>query len=267
MELFLHHLQNLAMVGVVFVPLELLRPAWSRERYLRDQWTTDMTFALVNVVFIALGLVSMLAIGMAAGVAWIPGVQAWVSGQPLWAQVVGGVLVADLCWYWSHRLAHRVPLLWRFHAIHHSIEHMDWMAGHRVHPLDQTLTRGSGLMALSFLGLAPEAFAIVGLVFLWHGAVHHANLRFRGGFLRHIIVFSEFHHWHHANHLEAYDRNFAAHFSFLDRLFGTWFESNGDPEKLGIPEPIPVGYVDMLLYPFKPKPEAPQAEAAADAAS
>jgi len=267
MEFLLHHLQNLLMIGVVFVPLELLFPAWKREHYLRDQWRTDMTFALVNVFFIAVGLILMLAAGMAAGSALIPGAQAWIAGQALWAQVLFGVLVADLCWYWTHRLAHRVPLLWRFHAIHHSIEHMDWMAGHRVHPLDQIVTRGSSLFAMSFLGIAPAAFAIVGLVFLWHGPVHHANLRFRGGFLRHIIVFSEFHHWHHANHREAYDRNFAAHFSFLDRLFGTWFESNGEPEKMGIPERIPVGYVDMLLYPFKSHPIAPEAEAAADAAS
>ncbi len=263
MDFVLHHLQNIAMIAAVFVPLELLRPAWGRERYLRPEWTVDMTFAFVNVALVGLGLVLAMASGLALGQAVLPGVQAAFAGIWLPAQVLLGVLVADLCWYWTHRMAHRVPLLWRFHAIHHSIQHMDWMAGHRVHPLDQVLTRGSGLFTLALLGLSPEAFAIVGLVFLWHGPLHHANLRFRGGWLRHVIVLSEFHHWHHANHAEAYDKNFAAHFSFLDRLFGTWYESHGDPDVLGIPEPIPVGYVDMLLHPFRRHPADPDEGAAA----
>jgi sterol desaturase/sphingolipid hydroxylase (fatty acid hydroxylase superfamily) len=261
MEYVLEHLEHLLVLGLVFTPLELLFPERRRERYLREKWTLDMTFALLNVVFIAVGLVALLVLGNVVGGALVPGVRAWVGVQSLWLQVPAALLITDFLWYWTHRIAHTVPFLWRFHAVHHSIEMMDWMAGHRVHPVDQILTRGSGLLVLSLLGFAPAAFAITGGIFMWQGALEHSNLPIRGGVLRHVIVFPEFHHWHHADHPEAYDTNFGGHFSFFDRLFGTWFESDGPPERYGCDTKVEGGFVDLLFFPIRrPAPATAAAE-------
>ncbi len=257
MQFVLEHLQRLVLVGLVFTPLELLLPERRREKLLRPKWALDLTFALFNVALIAPGIVGVIVLGDAIGEALFPGVQGWVAAQSLWLQVPAALLLTDFCWYWTHRLAHTVPFLWRFHAVHHSIESMDWLAGSRVHPADQVLTRSSGLLVIAALGVSPEAFAITGAMFRWQGALEHSNIPFRGGMLRHIIVFPEFHHWHHADHEPAYDTNYGGHFSFFDRLFGTWFETHGPPERYGSSTTIDGGFVDMLLFPFRrPAPQA-----------
>ena len=51
------------------------------------------------------------------------------------------MLLSDLCVYWGHRLQHNNAFLWRFHSIHHSAEHLDWLAAHREHPIDTIYTR------------------------------------------------------------------------------------------------------------------------------
>src|SRR5207244_4660032 len=65
-----------------------------------------------------------------------------VASQPWWLQAVEVVLLSDLFVYWGHRLQHRVGFLWRFHAVHHSAEHLDWLAAHREHPADTIYTVG-----------------------------------------------------------------------------------------------------------------------------
>ena len=74
---------------------------------------------------------------------WQPeGLQRFVSGQPLWLQFLAIIFVADFSQYWIHRAFHRVPWLWRVHAVHHSSRVMDWMAGSRLHLFDVIAPRG-----------------------------------------------------------------------------------------------------------------------------
>ncbi|HTT98577.1 MAG TPA: hypothetical protein VMF58_11050, partial [Rhizomicrobium sp.] len=62
----------------------------------------------------------------------------------------------------------------------------------------------------------------------------------------------EFHHWYHSNEHAARDRNFAAIFSLWDVAFGTVFLPGDAPRVYGIDEPVPPGYADQLLHPFRP---------------
>ena len=71
---------------------------------------------------------------------------------PLPIQFVGAILVADLTQYWVHRAFHSWPVLWRFHAIHHSAEAMDWLAGSRLHLVDAIVTRGLTYVPIYVLG-------------------------------------------------------------------------------------------------------------------
>ena len=77
-----------------------------------------------------------------------------IAARPIWLQVITVVIIADLGFYLAHRLFHAVPWLWHFHAVHHSIEEMDWLAAHRVHPVDQIVTKGASLVPVFVLGFS-----------------------------------------------------------------------------------------------------------------
>ncbi|TIU26733.1 MAG: sterol desaturase family protein, partial [Mesorhizobium sp.] len=146
-----------------------------------------------------------------------------VSSQPLWLQLIEIIVIADVGLYWAHRAFHAVPFLWRFHAIHHSIEELDWLAGHRIHPVDQILTKSVSLVPVFLLGFSNSAIALFALIFQAHALLLHANVRLNIGPIRWLIASPQFHHWHHANERAAYDKNFAAQLSFIDKLFGTMY--------------------------------------------
>jgi sterol desaturase/sphingolipid hydroxylase (fatty acid hydroxylase superfamily) len=83
-----------------------------------------------------------------------------VAALPVWVQIPAVILLSDLGFYWTHRMFHAVPWLLRFHAIHHSIEELDWLAAARVHPLDQILTKGVSLVPVFALGFSEMAIGV-----------------------------------------------------------------------------------------------------------
>jgi lathosterol oxidase len=134
--------------------------------------------------------------------------------------------------YWVHRACHRVPFLWRFHAVHHSAEAMDWLAGSRLHLVDALLTRALVFAAIAALGFDLRAVAAY-LVFVGAQATFvHCNTALRLSWLEPFLVTPRFHHWHHARELQ--DVNFAVHLPWLDRLFGTWSMPSGWPQGYGL---------------------------------
>jgi lathosterol oxidase len=158
--------------------------------------------------------------------------------------------------YWVHRAFHRVPLLWRFHRIHHSADVMDWLAGSRLHLVDVAATRGLTYVPIYVLGFA-EAALVAYVAFVSIQATFiHANVRFNFGALRWVMATPQFHHWHHGAEREAVDKNFAVHLPLLDRLFGTCYLP-GDrwPASYGLAggKPVPSGYVRQFVDPFASK--------------
>src|SRR5262249_15884731 len=148
--------------------------------------------------------------------------------------------LADLGFYTWHRLAHRIPLLWRFHSIHHSVEELDWLAAFRFHPLDQIAAQTFMMLFINILGFNAQArfiFGINDLVDLFA----YGNLGFHFGRLRWIFITPEFHHWHHSSERAAYDKNFAGRFPIIDLIFGTFYLPDiRSPKKFGILEPVPL---------------------------
>jgi sterol desaturase/sphingolipid hydroxylase (fatty acid hydroxylase superfamily) len=199
--------------------------------------------------------------GLGALIAVIPGLSTWlvsaelraaVARQPYWTQVIEAVILGDLGFYVAHRLFHAVPWLWRFHAIHHSIQELDWFAGVRVHVLDQLVTKGISMLPLLVLGFDAVPLGISAGIYFWQSILIHANVRMSFGPLRWMIASPVFHHWHHAARPEAHGKNFAGQLSILDKLFGTMYMPNGQtPESYGLNEPVPHTYISQMLYPFK----------------
>ena len=237
---------------LVFVPLERLFGMHPQQKVFRRDWGNDVIFLLLNGILIKLGLLAVI-VGIIFSAAWIvpASFQAMVGGLPYWVQIPAVIVLSDLGFYWTHRMFHAVPWLWRFHSIHHSIEELDWLAASRVHPVDQILTKGFSLVQVFALGFSEWAIGVYALLYQWQSVLIHSNVRVGFGPLRFLFVSPLFHHWHHSNHREARDRNFAGQLSFLDALFGSLHLPQGQiPTTYGLDRPMPQRYVPQLLYPF-----------------
>lgn len=251
MDLF--NLRDLLLVGLIFVPLERFVALRPRQRVLRGGWLTDLLHVLISGTLIKIGIATLLALPILASPYLVPSaMRAAVAAQPFWLAFVEIIVLADLGFYLVHRAFHKVPWLWRFHAVHHSIEEMDWLAAHRVHPVDQILTKSASLLPMFALGFSPEPMLLFAVVYRWQALLIHANTCIGFGPLRWIFASPQFHHWHHANQREAFDRNFAGQLSLLDLLFGTvHLPGRETPRLYGSADPVPDDYIGQLLYPIR----------------
>jgi membrane-associated phospholipid phosphatase len=191
---------------------------------------------------------------MYAGQRWMFGLQRAVSSQPEWLQIIEIVLIADLGFYLAHRAMHAVPCLWRLHAIHHSIEDMDWLAGFRAHPLDQSVVKCAGVVPVFLLGFSGNAIGAYFLLYAWQSVFLHSNVRIRfGPGLRWLLASPEFHHWHHSKDYAIRNKNFAGQLPFIDAIFGSAYMPKGRrPTSFGIVEPMRQHCLLQLAMPFLP---------------
>jgi sterol desaturase/sphingolipid hydroxylase (fatty acid hydroxylase superfamily) len=138
--------------------------------------------------------------------------------------------------------------------VHHSIEKMDWLAGYRVHPIDQILTKGASLLPCFALGFSTWAIGASFVLYHWHSLLLHSNVRINFGPIRWLIASPNFHHWHHSKETEAQNKNFAGQLAILDILFRTAHMPAGRwTPSYGVSEPVPRTYVNQILYPFSHK--------------
>jgi lathosterol oxidase len=242
---------------LLFVPLELAFARLPAQGVFRHGWLTDLLhFGVSHLAVQITVLLTLLPAAMFFRWAVHPGLQAAIAGQPLALQFVEILVVADLAEYGIHRLFHRIPLLWRFHAIHHSSEALDWLAASRIHLVDAVVTRALAFVPLYVLGFAePAVYAY--LVFVsFHAIFVHANVRFTFGRLAWLIGTPRFHHWHHSAQPEAIDKNFAIHLPVIDRVFGTlYLPPQGWPAAYGIEgSAVPERYPGQLAFPFTGRP-------------
>jgi len=170
------------------------------------------------------------------------------------------VVLSDFCIYWGHRLQHKVPFLWRFHSIHHSAEHLDWLAAHREHPLDTVYTLTIINLPAVVLGFPLETLAgFLAFRGLW--AIYiHSNVRLPIGPLRALVGAPELHHWHHDKARDA--GNYANISPLMDLAFGTYRCPDHEPEAFGIHEPISKTYLGQLWHPFRRRRKKKAIEAA-----
>jgi sterol desaturase/sphingolipid hydroxylase (fatty acid hydroxylase superfamily) len=238
---------------VMFRPLEWAYAAKPGQGFVRPHWWTDACYLLGQYLFFN-GLVFWLLEKLRP---WIhlgtpDAVRHWVGSLNLWLQVVLVVLAGDFLIYWGHRLQHRVGFLWRFHSIHHSAEHLDWLAAHREHPVDSLYTILLVNLPVFALGFPLQSLAyFAAFRGLWAIFIH-ANVRLPIGPLRMLIGAPELHHWHHERTRES--GNYANVSPLMDLIFGTYRCPDHEPQSLGVDEPMPASYVGQLLHPFRRKP-------------
>ncbi|NOJ77640.1 sterol desaturase family protein [Myxococcus xanthus] len=249
---------ELLVLGLLFIPMERL---WGLhpQRIFREGWQTDLKHFFVSHVGVQLISFSVM-IPVQVFFSWAVRMdfQAHVAAQPVWLQFFEVLLVVDLVSYWVHRAFHQVPWMWKFHAIHHSSQQMDWLASSRSHLVDVLVNRFAGFIPVFLLGFSPAA--IYGyLVFVsFHAVYIHANVSHRWPYLRWVFATPEFHHWHHTSDEEGIDKNFAVFLSFIDAIFGTAHLPKHWPSRYGTTKfQPPETYLGQLAYPFQRHEETP----------
>lgn len=244
---------------LIFVFVEKLFALRRDQPVFRPAWQTDFQHFIVNHLLVGFVLLVVnLLVHRLFGWAAHDGLRGWVQGLNFWVALFVIVLVADLVQYWTHRAYHEVPWLWRLHAVHHSTKHMDWLAGSRQHLLEVLITRTMVLAPIYVLGFSKEVIDAYIVIVGFQAVFNHANVSVRLGPLRYLVVTPNFHHWHHSQDDEAIDRNYAAHFAFLDHLFGTAVQSGRQwPDRYGVQgDYVPDGFWRQLLFPFTWRPKA-----------
>ena len=173
-------------------------------------------------------------------------------------QLVEALMIIELVGYWSHRMMHTVPMLWRLHRVHHSSERMDWLAAAHLHPFDGSIGRLLAVIPLAYFGFSAATFGGAIVLLQAHAIFQHSNVRVRFGPFRQVLSSPQYHHWHHTNDVHARDRNFAGLFPWIDALFGTQhLPERAWPQTYGIDTPITGGYLRQMASPFRSLPAVP----------
>lgn len=239
--------------ALIFIPLETFLPHREQPLLRPGCWTDALHFFLNPLLRkLTLALCVLPLVLLIDAVAPL-GLRAAVRAQPDWLQFVEALFLAELGGYWGHRLEHTLPWLWKFHAVHHSSEELDWLAGARLHPLGEAITRALTFLPLYFLGFSKATFGAFLAFTTLYALFLHSNVRVRFPRLERWIALPAFHHWHHAQgEPAALNKNFAGFFPWLDRLFGThYLPPERWPDQYGIDEPTPAGYAAQLVLPFR----------------
>ena len=238
---------SLGVLAVIFAALERIAGALPRKSLFRRERVVDFVYwfftpwvsktaATIAVFLLLFGNVSA------------PG----PTESRQYTQFVELLILGDLLGYASHRLFHS-RWLWKFHAIHHSAEDVDWLAATRLHPVNEIGTRVMQVVPLYLLGFRGKPLAAAVPILAFYAIFLHANLRWDFGPLRYIIASPAFHRWHHTSQEEGLDRNFAGLFPWIDALFGTLYMPRGrQPERFGVVgENVPKSLLGQLAYPFR----------------
>ena len=232
------------------------RPWWRKRELLTDAcyWIIIPLFAR----YLRIGML-VLGAGLLFGITSADGLVAFyeyghgpLSHLPLALHVVIFLLGSDVMNYWIHRGFHR-GTMWKYHAVHHSSEELDWLSAARFHPVNIFLGSVATDVVLLVAGISPEVLVFLGPFTIVHSAFVHANLNWTLGPFRYVLATPVFHRWHHTAADRGGEKNFASTFPFLDLLFGTYYmPEHSLPDRYGVADrAFPPGFGAQMLYPFK----------------
>lgn len=166
-------------------------------------------------------------------------------------------VVRDFIQYFIHRLLHRVPFLWNFHKVHHSVKQMGFAAQMRYHWMENVVYRGIQYIPLALIGFGIQDFITVYLFAFFVGHFNHANINVPLGPFKYIFNNPQMHIWHHAKALPSkYGVNFGLTLSVWDYIFGTdYIPEDGRDIPLGFSndENFPEDFIGQNVYPLNKK--------------
>ena len=249
---------------------EFRRPLRRRVRPWLARVRTNVGLAAVAFLVIRLALVPA-----------VVGVAAWAHARGIGLAkllpVPGAVgaalafLLLDYTMYWWHRLNHRVPLLWRFHNVHHTDLDLDVTTAMRFHFGELLISVAVRSLQVVLAGAGPLLVLVYEIVLEAATEFHHSNLRLPSRLervLNLLIVTPRMHGVHHSVLRRETDSNYSNVLSLWDRLHGTaTLDVPQDAITIGVPayrDPAELTLVGLLLMPFRRQRAWPEPEASAE---
>ena len=256
----------LAIVSLLCLGLERIKPWRSGQAMWRPQLSQDLIWLVLNGHYFGIAiskastyLGAQLAPDFFAALRRVE----WLETWPLLAQALGWFVVKDFCEWCVHNLLHRMPVLWRVHKLHHSIEHMDWIGNFRFHCGESVIYQTLTYLPLVVLGVDGPVLLAIAVLGTLIGHLNHSNLNLTWGPLRLLLNSPRMHIWHHASAPPSdrpYGCNFGICLSLWDWIFGTahWpsqqLAPTQQPVELGFSDidTFPKSFLGRLAYPFIP---------------
>lgn len=263
-----HHPSGYALVWlliclIVFSVIEKIFPFERGQKRLRKDVYVDVIYWLgapllyttIASAMVLSGFYLIFAGDMEATWQFLNDGSQWANAMPIWLQAILVLILSDFSLYWTHRLFHHTKL-WKFHAVHHGAQEMDFLTAARFHPVNiifHTLIANSLCL---WIGFSPLSIAVLAPFNTLYSCFVHSNLNWNfGGVLRYILVSPIYHRWHHTAPDEGGNMNFAATFPIFDLMFGTFYlPETISPGQTGIHEEcVPKTLLGQLIYPFIPE--------------
>lgn len=243
--------------------LEILLPWRKEQKLFRKDFWLDAFYMLFNLfLFYIVGYAALSDIAvnlfneLLASLNLENIVALKLYDSPAWLQYTVMFVVADFIHWNVHRLLHRVPFLWKFHKVHHSVKEMGFAAHLRFHWMENVLYKSIQYIPLAMIGFGLDDFFLMHIVTISIGHLNHSNLNLNYGPFKYLLNNPKMHIWHHAKHLPKgrYGVNFGISLSVWDYLFKTaYLPSDGKDIELGFEddEKYPDSFVKQSLDPFK----------------
>ena len=171
------------------------------------------------------------------------------------AQLVVALAAGEFCYYWFHRATHTIPVLWRFHAVHHGAKRVYWMNAGRFHFIEIFFGGLAFYIPLAFFQPYPDVTIMIIAFSGITGFLEHINIDFRAGWLNYIFNTAQHHRWHHSKVVKESNTNYGKVLIIWDLLFGTFFlPKDREVEEVGtVADDVPYDFLGQVKYPFTHK--------------
>ncbi len=213
-----------AAAFVLFAVLEAGFPRRPLALERRRRWPANIGVSALNQLFVRIVLPAT-----AVALATHAESRSWgllgLVALPAWIEVIAAVLLLDLAIYTQHVVYHAVPLLWRFHRMHHADVDLDVSTGLRFHPVSVLISALIKLGVVLLVGPAAVAVLVFEILLNATSLFNHSNLTIPvrlERIVRMLIVTPDMHRVHHSVAADEMNRNFGFNFPWWDRLFRTY---------------------------------------------
>lgn len=229
------------------------------KQYRARRWPSNLSLVVLNTLVVRIilpGATVALAIwAQARGIGllhWLP--------MPGWLSFILSVALLDMLIYWQHRFSHVIPMLWKFHRMHHADIMIDVTTGSRFHPVEIVFSMLVKLAAILLLGPSPWAVIIFEILLNGTAMFNHSNIKLPLGVdrvVRKLLVTPDMHRVHHSIYAREYNQNFGFNLSVWDRWFNSYTAQPEDGHlqmEIGLPyfrETSESRLPNMLTQPFR----------------
>ncbi len=226
----------------LFAGLEAWAPRRIRTQPRKTRWVTNWAITIIDTVTLrALALAMPL---LAVGAAVDAGANGWglfnALSWPAWVEVLIAILILDLAIWAQHLVTHKIPLLWRFHRVHHADRDIDVTTAIRFHPVEIAFSMLLKIGLVYLMGSSALAVILFEIILNGTAMFNHANIRLPlplDAALRRVLVTPDMHRVHHSVHRREHDSNYGFSLSIWDRMFGTYIaqpEAGHDDMTIGL---------------------------------